>query len=118
MNKSVISGIVIGAALATAGGVFAGYRILQHDDATEVAAAGATPAASAPEAAAPVDNCVPEKPRDEKRVAGTVIGALVGGAVGKDVGDKKVTTAAGAAAGAIAGNAIQKKLQEKRANGC
>jgi uncharacterized protein YcfJ len=56
----------------------------------------------------------PVEPKDDKRIAGTVIGALVGGAVGKDVGDKGITTAAGAAVGAIAGNAAQKKLQENR----
>jgi uncharacterized protein YcfJ len=112
MNKSLATGVVIGVAIAAAGGVFAGYRMLQ-DDASEAAAA----TQGSPSTVA--ENCVPAEPKDDKRVAGTVIGALVGGAVGKDVGDRDITTAAGAAAGAIAGNQAQKKFQEKRAeDGC
>jgi len=113
MNKSLATGVVIGVAIAAAGGVFAGYRMLQNDDTTETAAV----TQSSPSTV--VENCVPAEPKDDKRIAGTVIGALVGGAVGKDVGDRDITTAAGAAAGAIAGNQAQKKFQESRAkDGC
>jgi uncharacterized protein YcfJ len=118
MNKSVIVGIVVGVALATAGGVFAGYRMLHEEGASGAAVSGSEPVALARQPTAAADNCAPEQPRDEKRIAGTVIGALVGGAVGKDVGDRKITTAAGAAAGAIAGNQIQKKIQEDRGTDC
>ena len=110
MNKSVLSGVLIGAGIAVAGGLYAGYRIMEPEEPAVVA--------QAPENA-DVD-CVPEEVRDEHRIAGTAIGAVVGGAVGRDVGDRDITTAAGAAAGALAGNQIQKEIQENRAEkrGC
>jgi len=111
MNKSLLMGAVLGAAVATAGGVVAGYKLLRTDEARPVPAAQvATVEPAAPE-------CVPNQPRDKNRIAGTVVGALVGGAVGKDVGHRDITTAAGAAAGAYAGNQVQKRVQENR-NGC
>jgi uncharacterized protein YcfJ len=112
MNKSLLIGTVLGVAVATAGGVFAGYQILRDDEPAPVA----TQQAAANAQATPSD-CVPKEPSDKKRIAGTAIGALVGGAVGKDVGDRDITTAVGAAAGAYAGNQIQKKIQDKN-NGC
>ena len=114
MNKSILIGTVLGVAVATAGGVLAGYKMLNHDEQPVAAQVAAT----TPQA--PEPTCVPNAPRDEHRIAGTVVGALVGGAVGKDVGDRDITTAAGAAAGALAGNQIQKKIQENQAakNGC
>lgn len=111
MNKSLLIGTVLGVAVATAGGVFAGYKLLRADEAGPAAVIHVAPT----EPAQP--ECVPNQPRDKNRIAGTVVGALVGGAVGKDVGDRDITTAVGAAAGAYAGNQIQKKVQENR-NGC
>jgi uncharacterized protein YcfJ len=111
-NKSLLIGAVLGVAVATAGGVFAGYKLLQNDE-----SAPATEAQVAQTAPAAQPECVPNEPRDKKRIAGTVVGALVGGAVGKDVGNRDITTAAGAAAGALAGNQIQKKIQDNR-SGC
>jgi uncharacterized protein YcfJ len=103
MNKSAITGIVVGIAAATAIGAVAGYSALT-DDETDANAENCS-------------NVVVEKaaePADDKRIAGTVIGAVVGGAVGNDVGDSDLTTAAGAAAGAYAANQAQKKYQENR----
>ena len=91
--------------------MFAGYEMLRADKAVPPPAAQAASAEPAQPA------CVPNQPRDKKRIAGTVVGALVGGAVGKDVGNRDITTAAGAAAGAYAGNQIQKKVQEAH-SGC
>ena len=112
MNRSVMSGVLIGAGIAIAGGLYAGYKIVTPDEPTVVAEA-------VPAENTDVD-CVPEEPRDEHRIAGTTIGAVVGGAVGRDIGDRDITTAAGAAAGALAGNQIQKEIQENRAEkrGC
>jgi uncharacterized protein YcfJ len=110
MNKSMLVGTILGVAVATAGGVFAGYKMLQSDEAE-----GQTVALSAGPLAEPVVDCPPGmEPRDKHRIAGTAIGAIVGGAVGNDVGDSDVTTAAGAAAGAFAGHEIQKRLQEQK----
>jgi uncharacterized protein YcfJ len=102
MNKSMWVGTVLGLGIAATGGVIAGYQYMSDEPGVVV------------------QNCYEEEvttspdPRDERRIAGTVIGALVGGAVGKDVGDRDITTAAGAAAGALAGNQVQKKFQENR----
>ena len=106
MNKSVLIGTVAGVAIATTVAAIAGYSML--DDSVSPSAAVA-------------QSCYEERtehavePKDERRIAGTVIGAVVGGAVGNDVGDRGITTAAGAAVGALAGNQAQKKLQEGRA---
>lgn len=115
MNKSLLVGTVLGVTAAVAGSLFAGYKLLGQGETPQDEQ---TLAAAAPYAAAtPVDECDPSytEPRDEHRIAGTVIGAVVGGAVGNDVGDSDVTTAAGAAAGAFAGHEIQKNMQENKA---
>jgi uncharacterized protein YcfJ len=104
MNKSALIGTVFGITVATAAAGFAGYSILDRDTDTSPVA----------------QNCFeaqveqPFEPKDERRIAGTVIGGLVGGAVGNDIGDSDITPAAGAAVGALAGNQAQKKIQEQR----
>ena len=129
MNKSMLMGVVVGVALATAGGVL-GYQYLNgkaSEPAVETEAepvvARAQPAAAATRpAAAPAEECWDEEvattadPKDRHRIAGTAIGAVVGGAIGKDVGDRDITTAAGAAAGALIGRKIQEEIQENRAD--
>jgi uncharacterized protein YcfJ len=110
MNKPMLMGVVLGVAVATAGGVFAGYKLLNDDKQPP-----ATAAAVYTERCTEETVTTPADSKDPHRIAGSVIGGLVGGAVGKDVGDRDITTAAGAAAGAIAGNQIQKKLQERKA---
>jgi uncharacterized protein YcfJ len=107
MNKAMLTGLVLGAAVATAGGVLAGYKLLDGDEPERIAAVQTPPC---------TEQTVTHQaePKDKNRIAGSVIGGLVGGAVGKDVGDSDITTAAGAAAGAIAGNQVQKKFQENR----
>jgi uncharacterized protein YcfJ len=116
MNKALTVGSILVVAVAVAGSVFAGYKLLEqngplHDEQTTLAAA-------LPSTSTRANECDPNyaEPRDKHRIAGTVAGAVVGGAVGNDVGDSDVTTAAVAAAGAFAGHEIQKSLQEKRAD--
>ena len=106
MNKSMLMGSVFGVTIATAAAGFAGYSMLGKGR-----AGSAFAQQNCYDVA--VENRV--EPKDDRRIAGTVIGALVGGAVGNDVGNKGITTAAGAAVGAIAGNQAQKKLQDNRA---
>jgi uncharacterized protein YcfJ len=77
-------------------------------------------AAAAP--AAPAEECWDEEvthtadPKDDHRIAGTVIGGVVGAAIGNQFGGgsgKTLATVAGAAGGAYAGNRAQKAVQEK-----
>ena len=143
MNKSLLTGLVAGIAVATAGGV-AGYAFFgqpsadeqgsavveeaaQHTNHAAAAQPAPAPAASQRTAPAPApvaavqEECwdeevaVEAEPRDRHQIAGTALGAVVGGAVAKDVGDRDLTTAVGAAAGAFIGRKIQQEVQEKRA---
>lgn len=118
MNKQMLIGTVLGATIAVAGGVWAGYEMLDDEPETNepqrVAAAAPAPVVKEPEC---VEVTVQRQrePRDPERIAGTVIGAVVGGAIGSEVGDgtgKKAATVAGAAGGAYAGNRIQDRIQE------
>ena len=106
MNKSVLIGTVLGVALATAGGVWAGYELLDEQDGQ---ATGSTLEC--------FDEVVTETqdPKDPNRIAGKVIGGLVGGTIVGKVAtgeDDEIAAAAGAAGGAYAGDRIQKKMQE------
>ena len=137
MNKSLLTGLIAGIGVATAGGV-AGYTFFGQpaDDIgsaaiveTEAHATHQAPAAAArqaqpaaaPSPAAQQEECwdepvtVQAEPKDRNQIAGTALGAVVGGAVAKDVGDRDLTTAVGAAAGAFIGRRIQKEVQENRA---
>jgi uncharacterized protein YcfJ len=147
MNRSLVTGLVIGAAVVTAGATVANFA--RSDRTTQATAEAPAPPVVAPENAAPenvevvVDNTpkfaevlnvdtvtkTTRKPRqvcndrvvthtappkDENRIAGTVIGAVVGGVLGNQVGDgrgKKLATAAGAAAGGYTGNKVQEQMQ-------
>ncbi|MCR6702479.1 MAG: glycine zipper 2TM domain-containing protein [Dokdonella sp.] len=56
------------------------------------------------------------KPKDEDRIAGTVIGGLVGGVAGNQIGDgrgRDAATVAGVVGGAIAGRKIQEHNQKR-----
>lgn len=118
MNKSMITGIVVGAVVATAGGAIAMFggdstpvpAYAEVLDVREVKETVTTPREECQQV--PVTQ---QKPvRDEHRVAGTVAGALVGGALGNQVGGgsgKKIATVAGAAAGGYAGNKTQEHIQ-------
>jgi uncharacterized protein YcfJ len=113
MNKSMMTGVVAGVAVAMAGGV-AAYTYMGKDD--QVVRGVATAAA------APKQECWDEQitvevdPKDRHRIAGTAAGAVLGGAIGKEVGDKDASTIVGAAAGAYIGRRIQGNMQENRAD--
>lgn len=120
MNKSLVTGLVIGAAVAVAGGAIAGYRMLGHgpDYAQVVDVKPVNKTIKTPRQECHDEAVTQQAPvRDKKQVAGSVIGAVVGGVVGHQIGDgngKKVATVAGAAAGGYAGNRIQKRVQDGR----
>ncbi|MEQ8487031.1 MAG: glycine zipper 2TM domain-containing protein [Pseudomonadales bacterium] len=119
MNKSMLTGVVIGATIATAGGAFAGYTLLgppaQPQFAEVVSVVEATETVATPrEVCEDVPVTRQAQPRDQNRILGTVAGAVVGGVLGNQVGGgsgKKVATVAGAAAGGYAGNKIQERAQ-------
>jgi len=117
MNKSMAVGIAIGAVAVTAGGAFAGYRMISGSHSAEVVSAKALTKTIK----TPRQDCHDEQvthtkqPKDTERLAGTGIGAVVGGLLGHQVGGgsgKVLATVAGAAAGGYAGNRIEKKMQD------
>lgn len=131
MNKSMVIGTVLGAAVATAGGAIAGFSLLKKEpEFAQVTAVEAiketvkTPREECrdEEVKTPRQQCHNEtvthqRPvQDGNRVAGSLLGAVVGGALGSKVGGgngKKAATVIGAAAGGYAGNQIQKGMQER-----
>ena len=88
MNKSMLVGGVMGAAVAIAGGGIAGYRMLQEPEYAEVVAV--TPVTERIET--PREEChdvqvTRQKPvKDQHQIAGTVIGAVAGGLLGDALG--------------------------------
>lgn len=121
MNKSMLSGIVIGAVVATAGGAIAGYTAMSSPKAPthaevinvkEITQEQRTPREVCQDVVVTRQRPV----QDHNRVLGTVAGAVVGGVLGNQVGGgsgKKIATVAGAAAGGYAGNKTQEHLQGK-----
>lgn len=117
MNKSLVTGLVIGAAVVTAGAAVANLEVFDRSpkfaDVLNVDAV--TKTIRTPREVCNDHVVTHTQPaKDEKRIAGTVIGAVVGGVLGNQVGDgsgRKVATAAGAAAGGYAGNKVQQRMQ-------
>ena len=119
MNKSMLSGIVIGAVVATAGGAIAGYSALSDKTPThaevlkvvEIKDNERIPREVCEEVAV-----TRQKPaQDQHQILGSVAGAVIGGALGNQVGGgsgKKIATVAGAAAGGYAGNKTQERMQQ------
>ena len=64
MNRSLIIGCALGAAVATVGGVWAGYTMLQKGEPEVVVATHVAETAREPECS--------DEPRDKHRIAGTV----------------------------------------------
>jgi uncharacterized protein YcfJ len=117
MNKSTLTGFVIGAIVVTAAGAVAGYRVVSASRGAEVVSVTAqhrtvkTPRQECHDVQ--VTRTKPVKDRD--RLLGTGVGAVVGGLLGHEIGGgsgKTLATVAGAAAGGYAGNKIQQKVQQ------
>jgi len=117
MNKSLATGLVIGAAVVTTGAAVANLDIFDRSPKfAEVLKVDAVKETTRTPREVCSDHVVTHQApvKDEKRIAGTVIGAVVGGVIGNQIGDgrgQKVATAAGAAAGGYAGNKVQQRMQ-------
>ncbi len=118
MNKSMLSGVVLGVAVASAGGALAGYKLLDRGPsyAEVLSVQPVMETIKTPREVCHEETVTHTKaPKDEHKVAGTVLGAVVGGVLGNQVGSgsgKTVATVAGAAAGGYAGNRIQGRMQQ------
>lgn len=119
MNKSLITGLIIGVAVAAGAGAIASYKLRDHDSdyAKVVKVTPLTKTISTP-----IQSCHDETvthkvpPRDTNQVIGTVAGAVLGGVLGHQIGGgsgRDIATVAGAAAGGYGGNRIQKHVQDK-----
>ena len=118
MNKSLVTGILIGALVVSAGAAIAGFDLLDRKpkfaeviDVDPVSETIRTPREEC------VDQVVTHQQpvKDQRQITGTVIGAVVVGVLGNQVGDgrgQKLATVAGAAAGGYAGNRVQKRIQD------
>jgi uncharacterized protein YcfJ len=118
VNKSTLSGIVIGVAVATAGGAIASINMLNDKQpayAVVLNVAEIKKTVQTPREVCEDVSVTRQKPvKDEHRIAGTVTGAVVGGVLGNQVGGgtgKKIATLAGAVAGGYAGNKVQEHMQ-------
>lgn len=117
MNKSMMTGIGIGVAIAAAVGAVAGYRATRGPQFADVISSAPVTTTEKVAREDCRDEAVERQKavKDEKRIAGTALGAVVGGVLGNQIGDgsgQTLATVAGAAAGGYAGNRIQKRMQE------
>ena len=119
MNKSLLTGLVAGAVVATAGGAFAGYKVLSEPKYAEVVdVKPVTKTIRTPRQQCHDEQVTQQAPtRDPHQITGTVAGAVLGAVIGNQVGGgngKTLAKVAGAAAGGYAGNRVQKGIQERK----
>jgi uncharacterized protein YcfJ len=118
MNKSLLTGLIAGAVVATAGGAIAGYKMMNDGpdyarvtNVEPVMKTVRTPRQNCTDV--PVTQTAPT--RDPHRITGTAIGAVAGAVIGNQIGSgsgRDIARVGGAAAGGYAGNRIQKRMQE------
>jgi uncharacterized protein YcfJ len=117
MNKSLLTGLVVGGVAVTAAGAYAGYQTMDQGRSARVL--NVEPMSRTVKT--PRQVCASEvvthqaAVKDPKRVTGSIIGAVAGGLLGNQIGDgdgQTVATVAGAAAGGYAGSKVQKSMQE------
>lgn len=117
MNKSMLVGTALGVVVATAGGAFATYTLVDRGPkfAEVLAVEPIKETIRTPREVCKDVTVTRQKPvQDEHRIAGTAVGAVVGGLLGNQVGGgngKKIATVAGAVGGGYAGNQVQGRMQ-------
>jgi uncharacterized protein YcfJ len=119
MNKSLMTGLVIGAVVAVAAGATAGLKLINKGPeyaqvlkVTPIVHKSRTPRQECHDEQ--VTHQAPVK--DEHQVIGTVAGAVIGGVIGHQIGGgtgRDLATVAGAAGGGYAGNRVQKNMQDR-----
>lgn len=117
MNKSMLVGTALGVVVATAGGAFATYSLVDRGPkfADVLAVEPIKETIRTPREVCKDVAVTRQKPvQDQHRIAGTAVGAVVGGLLGNQVGGgtgKKIATVAGAVGGGYAGNQVQGRMQ-------
>ncbi|MCQ4325943.1 glycine zipper 2TM domain-containing protein [Stutzerimonas stutzeri] len=117
MNKSMLVGTALGVVVATAGGAFATYTLVDRGPkfAEVLAVEPVKETIRTPREVCKDVTVTRQKPvQDQHRIAGTAVGAVVGGLLGNQVGGgtgKKIATVAGAVGGGYAGNQVQERMQ-------
>ncbi|MCJ0974123.1 glycine zipper 2TM domain-containing protein [Pseudomonas sp. PS1] len=117
MNKSMLIGAIVGAIVATAGGAFATYALVDRGPAfaSVVSVDPIKETIKTPREVCKEVSVTRQRPvQDANRIAGTAVGAVVGGLLGNQVGGgsgKKIATVAGAVGGGYAGNKVQARMQ-------
>jgi uncharacterized protein YcfJ len=118
MNRSLITGIFLGAAVAASVAAIGGYRLLapaqpEFAEVLEVNEVTEEVPVSR-EVCKDVQVTHRKTPKDEHQILGTAAGAVIGGVAGSQIGGgsgKKIATAAGAIAGGVAGKKTQENIQ-------
>ena len=117
MNKSLLTGLVVGGVAVTAAGAYAGYQTMDQGRSARVLNVEAMSRTVKTPRQVCASQVVTRQAavKDPKRVTGSLIGAVAGGVLGNQIGHgdgQTVATVAGAAAGGYAGNRVQKHMQE------
>ncbi len=119
MDRSLVTGLVIGAVVAAGASAFAGLKMMHKSPeyAEVLKVTPLTRTIHTPRQECHDETVTHQAPvKDEHQLIGTVAGALIGGVIGHQVGGgtgRDIATVAGAAGGGYAGNRIQKNLQDR-----
>ena len=119
MDKSLVTGLMVGAVVAVGATAFAGLKMMHKspDYAEVVKVTPLTKTMHTPRQDCHDETVTHQAPvKDQHQVIGTVAGAVIGGVLGHQIGGgtgRDIATVAGAAGGGYAGNRIQKNLQDK-----
>ncbi|KPY04572.1 Uncharacterized protein ALO57_04976 [Pseudomonas coronafaciens pv. oryzae] len=119
VNKSMLVGVVLGAAVVTAGGAVATYSLVKGgpEYADVLAVEPINQQIKTPREVCKDVTVTRQAPvKDQHQIVGSVIGAVAGGLLGNQVGGgngKKIATVAGALGGGYAGNRVQEGMQER-----
>lgn len=119
MEKPILQGILLVAGAVASIGAVAGFVVATRPEFAQVVNVEAvTQAVTVKQKECRAIQASGKKtPKDEHRIAGTVIGGMVGGVIGHQFGNgtgKTVATVAGAAGGGYAGNQVQKTVQSRK----